>query len=128
MTKIDTYISEWLKAKDALNAAKKAEKQWRDYILKDLFKDPTEGTNTVETKLFKVKGKFSIDRAIDNAALTANAERYATLGIDLNHLIRLKYELAVAAYRKLNEDQQHAFDESLIIKPGSPSLEVIPNE
>lgn len=121
-------IDEWIKAKANLDKAKKLEKQWRDHILGELFKNPKEGTNTTSLGPYTLKAVFPLDRDIDIASLTANADRYRQMQINLDDLIRTKYELAVAEYRKLNEEQIKAVDESLIIKPGSASLKAVRDE
>jgi hypothetical protein len=46
-----------------------------------------------------------------------------TLHID--KLVKWKPEVAITEYRKLTEEERNRFDQCLVIKPGSPSLEIV---
>ena len=66
-------------------------------------------------------------------ALTINASipegethsRLTKLGISPEQLVKWKPELVLKAYRNLTNEQKEVFNECLVIKDGSPSLEIV---
>lgn len=119
-------LSEWYRLKQEVSRLQASERLLRAKIFGGLFPEPTEGTNSFAlADGYVLKATHKIDRTIDEAALSVNKERYAAMGISIEKLVRLKPELTMRAYRALTDEQRNAFDESLTIKPGSPSLDIV---
>jgi hypothetical protein len=127
-------LEEWYGLQDQLRRIKAAEILLRGKIFKGLFKNPVEGTNTLPLDGgWVIKAKRVINRDIDEASLQANVmedpnthmSRLTANGIHPQQLIRWKPELILKAYRLLSEEQVKIFDECLIIKDGSPALEIV---
>lgn len=127
-------LTEWYNLKEQLNKIKTAEMLLRTKIFRGMFKDPKEGTNSVPlAEGWVLKGKRTINREVDMAALNVNAavdpatgmSRLTSNGIHPESLIKWKPELVLANYRTLTEEQQAIFNECLVIKDGSPALEIV---
>ena len=72
-----------------------------------------------------LKGKHTINREIDPGAFGAFKERFAEAGIKADALVQYKPSLVLKEYRTLTDEQHQLFDQCLIIKPGSPALEIV---
>ena len=127
-------LSQWYQLQEQLKKLKAAEMLLRIKIFKGMIKDPKEGTNTVPlAEGWVLKGKHVINRDVDQAALAVNTavdpathmSRLSANGIHVEQLIKWKPELITKTYRTLTAEQQQIFDECLIIKEGSPQLEII---
>jgi hypothetical protein len=91
------------------------------------FPNPTEGTNTFELNDGTgcvLKYGHTIERKVDEAQLLAMRDVLAESSISVDDLIRRKPELEKKAYNKLTDEQRALFDQALIIKPGSITLEI----
>ncbi len=119
-------LEEWYKVQEELSALKSREILLRNKIFKGLFTDPKEGTNThTLSDGYAIKGQHVINRSVDVASLTNMREELDKAKVPVESLIKYKPELAVAEYRKLNDEQRAMFDAVLIIKPGTPQLEIV---
>ena len=127
-------LAEWYRLKDELNRIKTAEMLLRTKIYKGLFKEPEEGTNTLPlADGWVIKAKRVIQRDVDIAALNVNGaidpathmSRLTANGIHPEQLVKWKPELITKAYRMLTAEQMAIFNECLVIKDGSPSLEIV---
>jgi len=127
-------INKWYELQAQLKSIKASEMLLRTKIYKGLFKDPKEGTNTIPLNQgWVLKAKHVINRDVDQASLTACSQideatqmsRFSSNGIHTEKLIKWKPELVTKEYRLLTDEQRQIFDECLIIKPGSPSLEIV---
>jgi len=128
-------LEEWYCLKEQLASVKASEMLLRQKIYKGLFINPKEGTNTVPlgTEGWVIKAKRVINRDIDQAALqhsmaiddSTKMSRLSSNGIHVEQLIKWVPELVTKAYRLLTEEQVKIFDEVLIIKDGSPALEIV---
>jgi len=127
-------LAEWYRLQEQLRTVKAAESMLRAKIFKGMFKDPKEGTNTIPLNQgWVLKAKHVINRDVDQASLTACSQideatqmsRFSSNGIHTEKLIKWKPELVTKEYRLLTDEQRQIFDECLIIKPGSPSLEIV---
>jgi hypothetical protein len=72
-----------------------------------------------------LKGGHVINRSVDEAALLVLASTFAEKKLPVDKLIKRKPELVIGEYRKLTKEEQLLFDQALVIKPGTPSLEVV---
>lgn len=127
-------LAEWYRLQAELGKLKSAEALLRSKIFKHYFPAPTEGTNKFELNDGTgavLKATHVINRSIDPGALDAlkAAQHEAAPGsnvpkLPLDELVRYKPELAVSEYRKLTDEERIFFDQCLIIKPGSPQMEI----
>lgn len=116
----------WYEMQKQLSALKSAEFLLRNKIFKGMFKDPREGTNTVPLQDgWVLKGKHTLNRSIDRAALSAMQEMFIKEGIATDQLVEYKPELKIGVYRTLTAEQQNLFDRALVVKEGAPALEIV---
>jgi hypothetical protein len=119
-------LETWYELQENLKKIKVSEMFLRKKIFDALFPNPVEGTNSFTLPDgFVVKGGYSLDRKVDPATLTACKELLEENGIRSEHLVKWDPSLKKAEYNKLTDEQQKIFDQVLIIKPGSPSLEIV---
>lgn len=128
------HLMLWYKMKEDLAKLKSAEALLRARIFKKYFPTPVEGTNdfTLEDG-YVLKAKYSIDRKVDEAALTTLTPQIREAGIPLDSLIKYSPELSLRPYRTLQEDTSdegkkklNLFDQCLVIKPaGTQQLEIV---
>lgn len=115
----------WFKAKKALEKVKAQEILLRNKIFKGKFPNPREGTNNLDIGGgYFLKATHVINRAVDDAAFEASLEAFAEAGIPTDKIVRYKPDLATGVYRELTEEQRNLFDTALIIKDGTPGLEI----
>lgn len=119
-------LVEWDALRQQLARVKAAEMVLRTKIFKGYFPAPVEGTNNAPlANGYVLKGKFTITREVDPGALQALKDELLKAAISADKLVTYKPSLAVAEYRKLTAEQQHLMDQCLIIKAGSPALEIV---
>jgi len=118
----------WNDLQAKLSALKEEEMTLRKRIYAQYFTMPAEGTNKVPLAGgWILKAVRVIDRKVDIGALQALSVEDGPLhkaGVNPNLLIKWKPELEIKVYRTLTEQQREAFDQALIIKDGSPQLEI----
>ncbi len=125
-------LAEWYRVQEQLSKLKSAEALMRSRIFKFFFKNPKEGTNKVplnDGTGAEIKATHVINRSVDIGSLDALKATMGTEGsnlpkLNLDELIKWKPEVSISAYRQLTDEERNAFDQCLIIKPGSPQLEV----
>ena len=119
-------LNNWYVMQEQLKKLKAAEMALRKRIFGTYFPAPVEGTNTYPlAQDWVLKGTYPVTREIDPGALQANKERFLAAGIPVDNAVVYKPSLAVAVYRTLTAEQMQLFDQCLIIKPGSPGLEIL---
>jgi len=122
----DADLAEWYRLQDQLKKVKAAEMLLRTKIFKGFFPNPQEGTNNHNLPDgYVLKGKHTINREVDPGAFQAMREQFAQAGIHPDSLVQWKPSLKLGDYRELTAEQMHLFDQCLIIKPGSPALEIV---
>lgn len=130
------HVFEWYLLQDELKALKAKEMLLRQKLFKFYFPTPNEGTNSLDLDPLMsaegfepdgrvLKGGHVINREIDAASLQVLGPQFSNLGIKVADVVKWKPSLAVGDYRKLTKEQLKFFDQCLIIKPGSPTLEVV---
>ena len=125
-------LVEWFRAKEELGRLKSKEALLRSKIFKGYFPVPEEGTNKAplnDGTGAEIKATHVINRSVDIGSLDALKSLVVAPGSNLprfkfDELIKWKPELSISEYRKLTEEERHAFDQCLVIKPGSPQLEI----
>lgn len=124
-------ISAWFKLKLKLGEYKIAEAAARMRIARGYFAKPHEGTNNFElseigdTAGGVLKLTHSIERKVDEAVLTQKEfqEEWKKQKIP-NTLIKWKPELSISQYRVLTEEQRKLVDTCLIVRDGSPQVDI----
>lgn len=132
-------LAEWYRLKEELSRIKACEALLRGKIFKFFFPVPDEGTNTVPLEDGTgavIKGQHVINRAVDvgsfealraaqTAALETTGSKIPNIPLlPLDKLVKWKPEVSITDYRKLTEEEMNYFDQCLVIKPGSPQLEI----
>lgn len=119
-------LNEWYKLAAELKRVKAAEMLLRQKIFHAYFPAPKEGTNSHPlADGWVLKAKYPINREVDQGALAAYKEKFVEANINADALVQYKPELRLSAYRELTEEQRQLFDHALIVKPGSPALEIV---
>lgn len=127
-------LATWFKKKAQLAKLKGEEAMLRSRIFKFYFPNPTEGAKDNKVPLNDGTGAILqadhvINRTVDEQQLEALREAMFAEGsnlpkLDLTKLIKWKPELSITEYRKLTPEERHVMDQALIIKPGSPQMEI----
>lgn len=119
-------LAEWYRLQEELKRIKASEMLLRQKIFGAYFPSPAEGTNSAPlADGWVLKGKHTINREIDPGAFGAMKEQFAQAGIAADSLVQYKPSLVLKEYRTLTEEQRQLFDRALIVKPGSPALEIV---
>lgn len=126
-------LAEWYQLKAELGKLKSKEALLRGRIVRAFFPNPVEGTNNHDMNDGTgavMKLGYTIDRKVDMGALDALRAAQAVEGsnvpkVNLDELIKFKPELVISKYRELTAEEQNFVDQALIIKPGSPQLEIV---
>lgn len=115
----------WKEMADELRILRKAEMELRRTLFAHAFPNPTEGTNTLPlSRGWVLKGQYGLDRNIDEAALTTMLDDLREQEIP-EDIVQRKPLLVKKVYNKLTDVQRQVFDQCLIIKPSSPSMEIV---
>lgn len=148
MAQIDTdpvtpgELAQWYELRETLAKVKQAEALLRARIYRHYFQNPKEGTNTFDIDDGTgavLKAQRVIDRKVDVGAFDAlrkvqneqwGDERIpgAVPGVPLlklDELVKWKPEVSITEYRKLTDNERAYFEQCLVIKDGSPQLEVV---
>lgn len=119
-------LAEWYKLQEELKRIKTKEMLLRTKIFGFFFAAPVEGTNNYNLpEGYVLKGKHTINREVDPGAFMAMREQFARAGILADAMVQWKPSLRLAEYRQLTAEQMKLFDQCLIVKPGSPALEIV---
>lgn len=125
-------LAQWYQLREQLAKVKQAEALLRGRIFHHYFPDPKEGTNDYKLNDGTgavLKATYPILRSVDIGSFEGLRQQQQTPGtnvpnINLGLLIKMTPEVVISEYRKLTEEERNFFDQCLIIKPGSPSMEV----
>ena len=119
-------LSEWYRMQEELKKLKSREMLLRSKIFKFYFPNPDEGTNNHNmSDGYVLKGKHTINREIDPGAFQVLRKNFEAAGIHPDALVQYKPSLVKREYNTLTEEQKRLFDQALIVKPGSPALEIV---
>lgn len=119
-------LSAWYEMNQQLKKLKAQEILLRKKIFGAAFPTPEEGTNNYElADGYVLKGKHTIQRDIDQGAFDAIKDKLRESKVNPDLLVQYKPGLVLREYRKLTEEERLLFDQCLIIKPGSPALEIV---
>src|SRR5574340_318677 len=99
----------------------------RKRVMAAFFPSPKEGVNTVDLQAdWKLKGTHKLDRKIDEAALPAVQEQMRDAGYNPDVYIKHVPELNVMIYKAASPEVKKIFDHAIIMKPASPTVELVP--
>lgn len=119
-------LGDWYKMNDELKRLRAKEMALRQTLFAHYFPVPEEGTNSYELPDgWVLKGKHTINRTIDLGALVALQPQFKERGLSVDKLVESKPSLVKREYNKLTAEERHLFDQALVVKPGSPALEVV---
>lgn len=119
-------LTKWYELQAQIAKMKVEEMALRNRIFAGAFPSPEEGTNNYALPDgYVLKGKHTINRKVDEAALVLLQPQLQERKIQVDNLVKRNPELSVSAYRKLNDDDRKFFDQALIIKDGAPALEIV---
>jgi hypothetical protein len=94
------------------------------------FLEPEEGTNTYDLEQgWKLKLTHRINRKVDEAVLDSVKVQLKELNINMDTLVSYSPKLETKTYKglkKVNPDAAKVFEQALIIKDESPTLELLP--
>ena len=126
-------LQEWQFALQAAAEVKpiiEKEQALRKEVTALFFPEPDEGTNNFPLAAgWVLKAVSKLDRKVDEAALPAVFAKLREMKVNPDVLIETKVSLDLKAYRSLveiNKDAARVFEEALIIKPASGTLELVP--
>ena len=123
-------LEEWRLAKQKADGVKPIvaeEQRLRKEVFNLFFPTPKEGTDKVELgEGWLLKGTYKLDRKIDEAALPTVQKELREIDINPDLLVNWEPKLKTAIYKELTEPQRRIFDQALVIKPGSPTVELVP--
>jgi hypothetical protein len=118
----------WYEVKAKIANLTAQEMELRQRIFKHHFPTPEEGVNHATLgDGYQLNGTYVINRKVDEAALVTLTPNLHAAGIVVDDMFRVKRELAVKEYRKIESDKAKLVlvDQCLIIKPGAPQLEIV---
>lgn len=119
-------VADWYALCEQIAKLKPAEMLLRNKIFKGTFPNPVEGTNTVPfVNNWVIKGVYKIDRKLDVPMYNTIQADCRAMGFNPDLLVERKPTLVLTAYRQLTAEQQKFFDQALVSKPATPSLEVV---
>lgn len=128
-------LATWFKLKQQLAQVKSAEALLRSRVFKFFFPTPVEGSKDNKYTIpdgtgAVLQATHVINRDVDMGELTALRDAISAEGsnlpkLKLDELIKWKPELVKAEYNKLSDEDRAVFDRVLIVKPGSPSLDIV---
>lgn len=119
-------LHQWFYLQDELKKLKAKEMLLRSKIFKFYFPEPKEGTNNFTMPDgYVLKGKHTISRDVDIGALQALRQSFIDAGINSDEIVKWSPGLKIKEYRELTAEQARLFDQCLIVKPGSPALEIV---
>lgn len=119
-------VIEWYNASEQLTALKNKEMLLRKHVFDGMFSEPKEGVNSQPLPdNWVLKGKYTLNRTPDMDAFAQMAPALRDAGVILESLIEWKPSLKTSTYRDLSDEQRKMVDQCLVIKPGSPALEIV---
>lgn len=121
-------LTAWYTALQAAEKAKpliKFEQDLRKEVGRLWFPTPREGANTVKLEGgWQLKYTYPIERKVDEAALTTLKQTFVEGKLPVDKLVEWKPSLVKDEYNQLTTEEKELFDQCLIVKPGSVSLEL----
>src|SRR5574337_316819 len=99
----------------------------RKQVMAAFFPSPKEGVNAFDLQAdWKLKGTYKLDRKIDEAALPAVQEQMREAGHNPDPYIKFVPELNTTIYKAASAEIKAILDHAIIMKPASPTVELVP--
>lgn len=124
-------LADWLAAQTEVASFKPAiakEMELRKAVMAEFFPLPKEGVNDFQlAEGWVLKGTYKLDRKVDLDAIPAVYAKLREMGVNPDPLLEYKASLVTSAYKAMatiNPEAAHVFDQALIIKPASPTIEL----
>ncbi len=120
-------LEAWRKAASDLSALKEREMALRKAVFASAFENAKEGTNVCDIQDgWALKATLPYTRTLEQAK--AEQALKDLKKNKMGYLLKIKYELSVSDYKKLEHDDvaKAIIDSILTTKPGAPSLELVP--
>lgn len=126
-----TKISKWNAIQAQLATVKAQEAALRSELFAALFdngKFPLkEGANKLDLPDgWSIQATHKLNYSIDEAVISDTLEQMREKGFSDRGLVKYKPSLSVAEYRKIDDEMKGIFSAALTIKPGSPSMKLVP--
>ena len=119
-------LASWYEMADQLKSLRASEALLRKSIFKKAFPNPKEGTNKYELDDgYVLSGKYALTRSVDEGAYSSILDNLYEAKIKVDKLVKFKPSISKSEYSRLTDEQRDLFDQCLVIKPGSPSLDII---
>lgn len=121
----------WQEAAKVLEAAKADEMEKRLKAFGMCFIKPKEGTNTLTLgNGYELKAEYKFNYSLDKDKVDDALEKIEKLGNEgtfiAERLVKWSPELSISEYRKLDKQYLDLITPVLTIKPGTPSLKIVP--
>lgn len=118
-------LAKWFAMAQEISKLKQQEGLLRKRIFTHFFPKPKEGTNThILPDGYQLKATHVVNRTVDPATVRTLRESFVEKQIPIDDLVDWKPSLVKSIYNGLTEEQQHLFDQCLIVKDGSPTLTI----
>jgi hypothetical protein len=122
------YVDQWLAVKAVAKLLADYEMSQRKTLFYHTFPAPKEGANTFDlADGRKIKATHKINRTILEDQIGAARQAYSELNdrpVDFEDLLKVKYDLVVAPFRKLEGPALLAVSRMVNAKDGAPDLKV----
>lgn len=119
-------LEEWFLMGKELKKLRASEILLRKRIFNFYFPEPDEGVNKHELDGgYVLKGTYKLTRSVDIGAFDALKEKLEKEGVSVDRLVKFKPSLVAKEFNKLEGDKLNLFSQTLLIKPGSPTLEIV---
>lgn len=119
-------LEAWRKCALELARLKEEEMCLRKEIFKEAFEAATEGANKLTLQGgWELKATVPYTRTLDQAHVAELLKELKKAKAP-STLIKIKYDLSVADYKKLDDHIGGMVDAHLTTKPGTPALELVP--
>lgn len=119
-------LEAWRQADMALKAAKELELTLRKELFDATFNTDKEGVHKAPlNEGWTLEASLPYNRTLDQELVPDTLRMLYTMNASAA-LIKTKYELSVAEYRKLDAQQKKTVDAILTTKPGTPSIKLVP--
>lgn len=119
-------LEAWRKCALELARLKEEEMCLRKEVFKEAFIAASEGANKLTLQGgWELKATVPYTRTLDQAHVTGLLKELKKAKAP-STLIKIKYDLSVADYKKLDDHIRGMVDAHLTTKPGTPALELVP--
>lgn len=119
-------LEAWRKCALELSRLKEEEMRLRKEIFKEAFDAASEGANKLTLQGgWELKATVPYTRTLDQAHVAELLKELKKAKAP-STLIKIKYDLSVADYKKLDDHIRGMVDAHLTTKPGTPALELVP--